>query len=210
MNDEYKDIQLELKTKFSSRNFEKYDFSNTNFNSAIFENVFFKECIFNKTNLDGSKIFYESNFESCTFTQVNLGNTTFASNSGTYKNCTFEKCKLLGKEFNHTIFVECTFSKCNLKRINFNGSKFINCTFIGKIESTCFNGIYDTNQSPNECLNSVDFSEATFGEFVTFHNCNLSSCIPPKGRTFESMLYQIYPSKPHILSTGTEDRIILE
>ena len=210
MNDEYKNRKLELKEKFSAVKFENYDFSSADFNSAIFENVSFVKCVFNKTNLDGSKIFYESNFESCTFSQVNLSNTTFAGNSGIYKNCTFEKCKLQSKEFNHTVFVECTFNKCTLKKINFNGSKFINCKFVGKIEDTCFNGIYDTNSSPNECLNSVDFSGATFGEFVTFHNCNLSSCIPPIGKTFESMLYQLYASRPHILSTGTEDRIILD
>lgn len=210
MNNQYKDLKLEIKTKFSKTTFEDYDFTNTNFNSAIFENVEFNNCRFFKSNLNGSKIFYTSEFKSCHFSQVDLSNSTFGSNQGIYKDCIFEKCNFKGKLFNFSEFINCTFLNSNFKRVNFNGSKFRECKFIGKLEDVCFNGIYDTNPSPRGCLNLVDFSGAVLGEFVTFYNCNLSSCIPPKSSNFSTLLYQIYKSNPAVLSTGSKDRIILD
>lgn len=210
MNNQYKGLTLELKTKFSNTEFEDADFSDTNFNSAIFDNVRFKNSRFFKSKLNGSKIFGTSEFELCHFLQVDLSNSTFGSNQGVYKDCTFEKCNFKGKEFTFSEFINCTFLNSKLQRINFNGSKFTECKFIGKLEDVSFNGIYDTNPSPHSCLNLVDFSEATFSEFVTFYHCDLSTCIPPNGLTFSTLLYQIYKSNPAVQSTGSKDKIILD
>ena len=209
-DNQYKGTIWELKTKISQHTFENFDFSNTDFNSAIFENVIFKDCLFFKSNLCGSKLFYQSRFENCRFISVNLSNTTFGSNKGIYKNCLFEKCDFKGRDFNFTEFINCDFVKAKLKNINFNGSKFENCRFIGKIEDTNFNGIYDTNPNSTNCLKKVDFSETIFGEFVTFFNCDLDTCIPPIGSLFNELLYNLYLNDPSILSTGSKDRIVLE
>jgi uncharacterized protein YjbI with pentapeptide repeats len=209
-NNQYKDTVWELKTKVSQCTFEDFDFSNTNFNSTIFENVVFKNCLFFKSNLSGSKLFYQSNFEDCKFINVNLSNTTFGSNRGVYKGCLFEKCNFKGKEFDFTEFINCDFVNTKMKNINFNGSKFDNCRFIGKIEDITFNGIYNTNPNPSTCLKEVDFSQAVFGEFVTFFNCDLSICTPPVGTSFYELLYNLYSNDPSILSTGSKDRIVIE
>jgi uncharacterized protein YjbI with pentapeptide repeats len=199
----------ELKTKVSNRVFENYDFSNVDFNSAIFENVSFANCIFFKSNLVGSRLFYNSNFDSCQFRNVNFSNSTFGSHNGIYKNCLFDKSIFKGKEFNFTKFISCEFTKTKFKSINFNGSRFIGCKFSGDFNDVAFNGIYDTNPVREECLNDVDFSEAIFGDFVSFYNCNLSTCIPPKGRTFDEILYNIYSDDSSVLSTGSKDKIVL-
>ena len=208
-NNQYKDTMWELKTRISHRTYENFDFSNTNFNSAIFENIIFKDCLFFKSNLDGTKLFYQSCFENCRFISVNLSNTTLGSNKGMYDNCLFEKCDFKGREFDFTEFVNCDFVKVKLKNINFNGSRFENCRFVGKIEDTVFNGIYDTNPMSAHCLKKVDFSEAIFGEFVTFCNCDLTTCVPPNGFLFDELLYNLYLDDPNVLSTGSKDRIVL-
>jgi len=209
LNDEHKGSIWNVKEKIENKVFISFDFSNTNFNSAIFENVTFKDCLFFKSNLSGSKIFYQSYFENCRFINVNLTTTTFGSNKGVYKNCLFEKCDFRGKGFNFTEFINCDFIKSKFKNINFNGSKFENCRFIGKIEDATFNGIYDTTPISTDCLKKVDFSEAVFGEFVSFFNCDLSTCIPPVGFLFSELLYNLYLNAPNILSTGSKDKITL-
>lgn len=210
MNSEYKGTTFEIKTRFSGVVFEEYDFTGTNFNSGIFENVTFKNCRFHKSNLSGSKVFRESRFDSCHFLQVDLSNSTFGSHEGIYNECTFEKCNFRGKEFNFSEFIGCVFLNSTLRRINFNGSRFRTCKFVGKLDDVSFNGMYDTNPSSVACLNDVDFSDAVFGEFVNFYNCDLSSCVPPKGSAFGEILYQIYKSNTGVMSTGTKDRIVLD
>lgn len=37
----------------------------------------------------------------------------------------------------------------------------------------------------------VDFSDAQFSSWVTFIDCDLSTAIPPKGVTFDSLLVEI-------------------
>ena len=82
----------DLKTKVSSHTFENFDFINTNFNSGIFDNVNFIDCLFSKSNLSGSKLFYDSNFDRCIFINVNLSNTAFGSHRGIYRSCKFINC----------------------------------------------------------------------------------------------------------------------
>ena len=205
----HKGVTWELKTRVSNQTFDNFDFSNTNFNSSNFHNVNFINCLFFKSNLKGSKLFYESNFDSCRFEGIDLSNSTFGSHKGTYTKCIFEKCEFKGKEFNFTEFIDCDFIKTKFKKVNFNGSKFENCRFSGKFDDVTFNGIYDTNASKTECLKNVDFSEAIFGEFVNFYNCDLSTCIPPKGTSFDELLYQLYSNDPSVLSTGSKDKIVM-
>lgn len=209
MNETEKGKIWELKTKITNKVFEEYDFTATDFNSAIFENVTFKKCVLKKSNLSGTKIFYESKFENCSFIDLNFSNTTLGSNKGIYENCQFEKCVYKGKEFDFTQFIDCTFEKMKFNNVNFNGSIFRDCKLSGKFNDVSFNGIYETNPSKDACLNRVDFTNAEFGEFVNFYNCDLSTCSPPKGLEFDELLYQIYSNDPTVLSTGTKDRIVL-
>lgn len=209
-NNQHIDTVWEFKTKISQRKFESFDFSRTNFNSAIFENVIFENCLFFKTNLNDSRLFYQSCFEGCEFSDTNLSNSAFGNNKGTYKNCIFERCNFKGLLFDFTKFINCTFTKLRYGNTNFNGSTFENCRFIGKMTDVTFNGIYNTNPIPTACLNKVDFSQAFFDEFVTFCNCDLTTCISPKGLSFSELLYQIESEDPSILSTGSKDRIVLD
>lgn len=208
-NQQYKGSKWEIKTRISNQQFVDYDFTGTDFNSAIVENVEFIRCLFDKSILAGSKLYYESNFLDCDFINVNLSVSTFGSHKGIYENCHFEKCNFQGKEFNFSRFINCTFNKCKFKKINFNGSSFLNCKFTGPLEDVTFNGLYDTNKSEFETLENVDFSEAVFKDFVTFIDCNLSTCIAPSGSSFAELLYQIYSDDDKVLSTGSKDRIIL-
>ncbi|MGQ1784454.1 pentapeptide repeat-containing protein [Saccharicrinis sp. GN24d3] len=199
----------ELKTRIVEEEFNDLNFSQINFNSAVFQKVKFNDCIFSKSNFKGTKVF-ESLFNNCKFLKLDLSKSTLGSNDGIYKNCVFEKCNFKGKEFNFTRFSDCIFNKCTIANINFNASSFEKCKFVGKIENVSFNGIYDTNKSTYKTLVDVDFKEATFGDFVTFFDCDLSSCIPPEGKKFDDLLYYIYQNNTNVLSTGTKDKIIIE
>jgi fluoroquinolone resistance protein len=200
----------ELKTRITSQNFNNFDFTKTDFNSAIFDKVNFNHCIFDESKLAGSKIFNSSDFDYCLFKNVDLSRTTIGSHKGIYQNCIFEKCNFKGVLFNFTQFINCRFEKCKLINISFNASSFKDCQFIGKLADVSFNGLYDQNQSKYKILDKIDFSEALFGEFVTFYYCDLSTSIPPKGRTFDELLYQIHSNDPGVLSTGSKDRLILD
>lgn len=210
MKDTYKGTKLELKTRLSDVAFEDYDFSGTDFNSAILVNVEFRRCLFAQSVVNGTKVFPSSRFESCHFLHVDLRNTTMGSDRGTYLECSFERCDFRGKEFTFTEFLQCKFLESKLKRVSFNGSRFNECQFVGKLEDVSFNGLYDTNPDDSACLRYVDFSRATFGEFVNFYHCNLSSCVPPQGKDFEALLYRIFRSNPDVLSTGSRDGLILD
>jgi len=209
MKTDYINKTLELKTKFSNQNFVDYDFTKTNFNMSIFENTNFENCLFESSVLKGSRIFYESNFENCVFKNINLSQTTFGSHKGVYKNCIFENCEYKSKDFNFTQFIDCKFIKAKFTTVNFNGSKFRDCIFEGKFKDVTFNGIYDSNPDSKACLYKCDFSNSNFGDFVSFENCDLSTCTPPKGRTFTEILYLVDASNPALLSTGTPDRIVI-
>lgn len=209
MNSDYINKILELKTRFSNQNFVDYDFTKTNFNSAVFENTSFKNCLFESSDLNGSRIFYESNFENCTFRNINLSNSTIGSHKGVYKNCIFENCEYKGKGFNFTKFIDCKFIKAKFTTIDFNGSQFCDCFFEGKFKDVTFNGIYDSNPDSKACLYNCDFSNSKFGNFVSFENCDLSSCIPPENTTFAEILYQVEASNAKLLSTGTPDRFVI-
>lgn len=198
----------ELKTRVSSQNFDNFDFTKTDFNSAIFDKVNFNYCLFDDSKLTGSKIFNSGTFDSCVFKNVDLSHTTIGSHKGIYQNCVFEKCSFKGVLFNFTRFENCKFDKCKIINTNFNASSFKNCQFIGKLSDVSFNGIYDQDKSEYKILDNVDFSESTFGDYVTFYHCDLSSSTPPKGKTFEELLYQIHTKDPGILSTGSKDRIV--
>lgn len=208
-NVRHKESTWELKTIVSQQTFKNFDFTKTNFNSAIFNNVNFINCLFDKSNLSGSKLYYNSNFSDCTFTNVDLSSTTFGSHKGLYENCIFNKCNFKGKEFNFTRYVKCFFDACKLKKINFNASSFANCKFTGSMDDVTFNGMYDTNKSSFPVLDNVDFSDAKLGEFVTFIDCDLSNCTAPTGSTFDEILYNLYSDDSSVLSTGSKDRIVL-
>jgi fluoroquinolone resistance protein len=190
--------------------FTDIDYSMKDFNDSTFSDGLFRNCLFYKTILEHSRIQGKVDFENCTFRNINFINTNFGSNNGHYLNCDFDRCNFKGRLFNFTRFVNCTFKICKLVNIDFSGSSFQNCKFIGKLENVSFNGIYDTNKSPFPTFESVDFSEAIFGEFVTFYDCDVSTCIPPKNELFDDLLYHLYENNTRILSTGSKDRIVIK
>lgn len=128
---------------------------------------------------------------------------------GLFSACQFKKCNFLGQHFHSPRFEDCVFDNCKLRRMSCNDASFLNCKFIGRLDDVTFNGIYHPTPSHYTPLEKVDFSEATFGEFVSFDACDLSTCIPPKDHTFDELLYQIYSNDPSVLTTGSSDRIIL-
>jgi hypothetical protein len=80
---------------------------------------------------------------------------------------------------------------CKLKNIDFHASLFDSCRFIGKIEDCIFRkeSLKDDllGAKPN-MMHEIDFSKAILGAYVAFDNCDLSSCIPPKDKTFDEIL----------------------
>ena len=196
---------------FKKKPFENIDidYSLKDLQMTTFKDGVFKNCLFLKTELDNTRILGNVKFEDCTFAHLNLTNTSIGNHKGFYSNCVFEKCNFKGQLFDFTRFVNCTFKNCELLNINFSASSFHDCKFIGKLDDVTFNGIYDINKSPYQTLELVDFSEAIFGDFVNFYGCDLSSCKPPKGKTFDELLYFIFSDSNRILSTGSRDRIVI-
>ncbi|MDR6571174.1 pentapeptide repeat-containing protein [Chitinophaga ginsengisegetis] len=209
MNPIYKKQTWALKTKLSDQVLRDLDFTDTNMNSPIFEGVTFELCLFERTNVDNARLFYDCNFDRCIFKSVKLKNSAFGNNKGSYSNCRFEKCDFTGLHFNTTRFINCDFIRCKLKNINFNATSFLQCRFTGKLENVTFNGIYDTNKGQHPTLEDVDFSAASFGEFVSFFDCDLSACTPPLGKTFGELLYIFDLNTPAYLGTGSKNRIVI-
>ena len=208
-NINYKEKSWSAFTKFSEQNFNNFDFSSTIFENTAFENCTFQNCLFFKSNFNHIGL-WECNFINCQFIKADMRNIPIGVDGGILKNCLFQKCNFQGQYFETPFFEDCIFDKCKLKNINFNDSSFRNCKFIGKLENVTFNGIYHTQKRGRMLLENVDFSEAIFGDYVTFENCDLSTSIPPKKRTFEEMLYVVDLNDIETLSTGTEDRFVIQ
>ena len=128
---------------------------------------------------------------------------------GLFEDCLFQRCDFRGQYFWYPFFKNCIFDKCKLKKIDFNDASFYNCKFVGKLEDVTFNGMYHKKETGLKPLENVDFSEAIFGEYVGFENCELSTCIPPKGEIFEKLLYAADLNDLGYLSTGSKDRYVL-
>jgi len=182
------------------------DFSNTHFNEARFFNVVWRSCTFERTVVDGARAYPPSEFVDCTFRNVDFSHTTLLSNETRCVRCTFERCRFARTGFTKARFCACTFESSTFLRIDFNGTTFEDCRFASRFAEVTFNGIYDTNPDPTVCLQRVDFTGATFGDFVSFNNCDLTSCTPPQGRTFTDLLYPFYSDDDRTRTTGSKGR----
>ena len=91
----------------------------------------------------------------------------------------FLHCNFGGQHFESPHFDGCSFESCKIQGVNFNDSSFRECRFIGVIEDTTFNGLYHKKPTGFKILDRVDFSQTVFGDFVTFEDCDLPTCIPP-------------------------------
>ncbi|MEO5684601.1 MAG: pentapeptide repeat-containing protein [Chitinophagaceae bacterium] len=199
----------EKKTRIEKQTLDNYDFTGTDLNHPIFANVNFKLCLFEKTLFQDARI-YGCSFELCDFVSVDFRNTTLGAQGAIIKNCVFKKCDFSGMNFEYPHFINCVFDHCKLKKINFNDSSFDNCKFNGKIADVTFNGIYHRHKTPHKPIQKADFSEAIFGDFVGFEDCDLSTSVPPKGTSFEKILYVVDVNDPKHKSTGTKDRIVIK
>lgn len=183
-----------MKTKVENEVFDNYDFTETNFNHPVFKKVIFENCVFNKSNINDAR-FYSCNFKNCHFKSIDFSNTTIGAHGGTYENCIFEKCNFRGASVYLPEFLKCKFDNCKLKKIDFHASYFYECKFIGKLSEVVFNKEYISDitlgAKPNP-MYKVDFSEATFDKYVIFNNCDLSTCLPPKGTTFDKFMNNEY------------------
>lgn len=126
-----------------------------------------------------------------------------------FGSCSFKKCDFRGQYFWYPHFNRCIFEKCKLKKIDFNDASFHDCKFIGKLEDVIFNGMYHKKETGFKPLNHVNFSEAVLGEYVGFENCDLSTCIPPIGKTFEELLYVVDLNSTGHLSTDSKDSYVI-
>ena len=208
MNTIYSGFSWEKYSKYENQVFENFDFTNTVFENAAFNNVTFKGCLFFKSNMNHIGL-WSSNFIDCKFISIDLRNMPMGANGGLFENCLFQRCDFRGQYFWYPHFNNCVFEKCKLKKIDFNDASFHYCKFIGKIEDVTFNGMYHKNETGIKPLDYVDFSEAVFGEYVGFENCDLSTCIPPKGNKFDELLYVSNLNNPDRLSSGTKDRYVI-
>lgn len=192
LNTEHRATKWVMKKKVENKIFKAFDFSDTLFNYPIFENVQFEDCLFNKSDIEDARI-YGCSFINCHFIKIDFRTATLGAHKGIFKNCRFDNCDFRNASFYEPEFKNCTFNKCKLNKIDFKASSFESCKFIGKMSNVVFRGndksdLYQ-NPTPNTMYN-IDFSEATFGEFVDFEDCDLSTCIPPKGTTFEELLFK--------------------
>lgn len=208
MDTQFKGFKWSEPTSFESREFSGCDFSGASFDGVYFVNCEFRQCHFEK-GVPGNLAFFGCNFHGCSFKSFDFRRLSVGANGGTYASCQFVKCNFTGRQFAYPHFAECTFDQCKLKGVNFNDASFKKTKFIGKLEDTTFNGLYHQQSTGFKILDEVDFSDAVFGEFVTFEDCDLSTCIPPRGTKFSDLLYCIYQDNPKVLSTGSSDRIVL-
>ncbi len=208
MNDTYKGFTWEKRVKFENETFQDCDFTETIFENASFKDVTFENCLFFKSNMNHIGL-WGSRFFNCKFIHIDLRNMPMGADGGLFESCLFQKCDFRGQYFWYPHFNKCIFENCKLKKIDFNDSSFHYCKFIGKIEDVTFNGIYHKKETGIKPLDYVDFSEAVFGEYVGFENCDLSSCIPPQGSTFKEILYVVDLNEPNHLSTGSKDRYVI-
>lgn len=197
MNLENINRKWEFKSEVKDYLFENVDFTLTDLNHPIFNNVIFKNCLFEKTIFEDARI-YRCQFIVCIFRKVKLS-TTIGAHGGLYQNCEFDQCNFREASFYHPEFINCKFSKCQWRGVDLCASYFDTCRFIGKLQDITFRGCYksdlDVDAKPNPMRN-VDFSEAIFGQFVSFDDCDLSTAIPPKGYSFDRLLTrsEYYPS----------------
>ena len=202
-NEEHKNKIWEMKKKIENKSFKSFDFSGTLFNYPIFDKVQFEDCLFNKSDITDARI-YGCSFINCCFMKVDFRTATIGAHKGLFINCCFDNCDFRAASFYEPEFNNCVFNKCKLSQVDFKASSFVSCKFVGKLSNVIFRGndksdLY-SNPKPNSMYH-IDFSETIFGEYVDFDDCDLSTCIPPKGKTFEGLLFQseYYPNR---LSTG--------
>lgn len=208
MNTQYKGFSWEERTEYENELFEDCDFTDTVFDHVVFKTVTFKNCLFVKSVMNHIKI-WSSSFINCKFVNVDLRNMPMGANGGLFEDCLFQKCDFRGQYFWYPFFNRCVFERCKLKGINFNDTSFHYCKFIGKIEDVTFNGIYHEQENTRKALDYVDFEDAIFGEYVGFENCDLSTSIAPKGKTFKELLYIVDMNDLEHLSTGSKDRFVI-
>lgn len=183
-------VVWEIKTKIENHVFNNFDFIETNFNHPIFKNVLFENCVFDKPNINDAR-FYNCNFKNCHFKRVDFSNTTVGCHGGGYEDCIFEKCNFRGASIYFPEFLNCEFDTCKLKDVDFYASYFYECKFIGKLTEVVFHREYKSDLTLGAKINpmyKVDFSRAIFGKYVIFRNCDLSTCIPPVGVTFDEFM----------------------
>lgn len=208
INSQYKGFSWKEYTKYENQQFENCDFTNAVFEKAAFKNVTFKDCLFFKCNVNHIGL-WSSNFFNCKFIGVDLRNMPIGADGGLFEDCLFQRCDFRGQYFWYPLFRKCIFENSKLKKIDFNDASFHYCKFIGKLEDVTFNGIYHKKDTGLKPLDYVDFSEAILGDYVGFENCDLSTCIPPFGKTFEELLYIVDLNDIGHLSTGTKDRYVI-
>lgn len=194
---------------FSSKSIiECYNFTDTYFENASFEGVTFQRCLFYHCNTNHIGL-WNCNFIECEFKDVDLRDMSIGAEGGTFDRCVFNKCDFRGQHFFSPDFIDCIFEKCKMKNINFNDASFLRCKFIGKLEDVTFNGMYHEIKKEIKPLDYVDFSESIFGDYVGFEDCDLSTCIPPVGKTFNELLYIADLNNLKHLSTGSKDRYVI-
>lgn len=190
MNQENTNRKWEFKSEVKDYLFENVDFTLTDLNHPIFNNVIFKNCLFDKTNFEDARA-YRCQFIDCIFREVKLSTATMGAHGGLYQNCEFDRCNFKRASFYNPECINCKFSKCQWRGVDLCASYFDNCKFIGKLEDVTFRGRHKSdlyeNAKPNPMRN-VDFSEAIFGQFVSFDDCDLSTSIPPRGYSFDRLL----------------------
>ncbi len=179
-----------LKKKITDEVIRDRDFSLINLNEPIFKGVHFIDCLFNETWFGDTRL-YSCNFTNCTFIKVNLRDTTVGAHGGIYENCVFRQCDFRKGCFYKPELINCFFDDCKLKGVDFKASSFRKCKFSGKLDDVIFHGNYigptTEGASPN-LMTEVDFSESIWSSYVCFDNCDLTTCIPPDGHTFEELL----------------------
>lgn len=191
------EVTWEMKTNVENHVYEDVDFSNIDFNSPIFTNVSFKNCTFANCDLDNART-YTCKFYTCKFDRIDLRGVSVGAHHGLFEDCIFLRCDFRRLKCSQTDFIGCIFEKCKLKGWEPDASYFENCKIIGKLSEVTFYNYYSNDfikPEKDSLFHSIDFSDAEFGEYVAFENCDLSRSLPPKGKTFEELLSATFSSR---------------
>ena len=180
-----------FKERITGRLFEGLLFDRTDFNHAIFKDCLFRGCTFLGCQVSDVRLYGALSFEGCTFDRMRLGNdSSWGEHSGKYEDCRFERCTLRNKAMWDPRYIRRVFAHCTWANVSFNRSSFTRCAFVGPLRDVTFNGVFES-RLPQDLELEIDFSEATWGDYVGFHGCTyteLSRCIAPRGRSFEELL----------------------
>jgi uncharacterized protein YjbI with pentapeptide repeats len=140
-------------------------------------NLNFHDCIFNEL------IVKNAYFKNVNFKNVDFKNSYLGFNSE-YINCTFEKCKFMGKYSSlgkPSKFKNCNFIDCNFVGIElFEGQIFEECIISGKIKNAILRDEHEKVENSQTVFEKCDLTNVIFDNVSIYGKSIFKNSILPK------------------------------